>query len=351
MARHTCWSAVPAALLILFFIPAGIIAQNSISKNNSATGPAKIIRRNAPDPELDANSKAGEEGRLLDAEKLLIAAVHKPELSSAPSWRRSLLLNSLANVEFSLRHYSDAIAAKQKALAVDKVLYHPESTQVLLDIYALAVYNRKAGNHAAADRAISEELALARRFPGLHETTLVTALWEATLNAKQEHRDGEAQALLSEGAQICQAPGALKTIICPQLLSNYYRETGETVQAEKVLSDTAAQDPANYWGHADYASKLDALDELADNYEQEGSYDLAEATLQKEIALAEAHIPNRLVAPGIYEQYGRLLEREGKDKEAEATYKHAFDMLEQMRGQDRTDAIQRLSSMSLVRLY
>ena len=143
----------------------------------------------------------------------------------------------------------------------------------------------------------------------------------------------------------------LATNICPVVLSSYYRETGETGQAEKILSDAAAEGPVDYHGHADYGRQLNALGQLAAHYQQEGSYALAEATYQKAIAVAENHIPNPLVAPGVYYQYGRLLEIEGKDKEAEAAYKHAFDTFEHMQGRFCADAIQELSDAPLVRLY
>jgi tetratricopeptide (TPR) repeat protein len=153
---------------------------------------------------------------------------------------------------------------------------------------------------------------------------------------------------LAEGAKICQTQGELATNICPMVLSSYYREAGETSQVEKILSDAAAQGPGDYHGHADYGRQLNALGQLAANYQQGRSYKLAEATYQKAITVAEAHIPNPLFTPGVYYQYGRLLELEGKDKRAEAAYKHAFDTFAHMQGQLRFDAIERLADTPLV---
>jgi len=93
------------------------------------------------------------------------------------------------------------------------------------------------------------------------------------------------------------------------------------------------------------------LSQLAAHYQQVGSYSQAETAYQKAIGVAEAHIPNPLVAPVIYEQYGTLLELEGKNKEAEAAYLHAFDALERVQGQFRVVAIERLSDTPLVRLF
>lgn len=355
MSKDACWCVIPAAVWILFFIPSGIIAQSSASNPEGAIAPSKQLQSSpsapALDPTLEAISKAEQEGRLLDAEKLLTAAVHEAGSASAPNQRMSRLLKLLAGVEINLGRYPDAIVAMQKALAIDKEIYQPEGAGSLVDLYALAAYNRRAGNQVDADRATGEALALARKFPGLHNATLVTALWQASLNAREGHRSDEAHALLAEAAKICQAQGELETNICPVVLSNYYRETGDTGQVEKVLLDAAAQGPVDYHGHADFGHQLNALGQLAAHYQQEGSYALAEATYQKEIAVAENYILNPLVAPRVYYQYGRLLEIEGKDKEAEAAYKHAFDTFEHMQGRFRTHAIQELSDAPLVRLY
>lgn len=351
IARHARRRLIPAVAIILLFVPAVVFTQNISSNPKQETGSPRSIRQNVSDPEMDAISKAEQEGRLLDAEKLLAAAVQNAESNSSPPLRMSVLLKSLTRVEFDLGHFSEAISAMQKELKVDKALYHPESAKVLIDLNALAVFNRKAGNQAAADQAIGEALALARKFPGPHQVTLITALWEASQNDRQANRKDEAQALLAEGAQICQAPGTLQTNICPLVLSNYYRETGEGSQAEKILSEAAAQRPVDDHGHADYSYQLNALGQLAAHYRQEGSYNLAEATYQKAIAVAQNHIPNPLVAPDVYYEYGRLLEIEGKNKEAEAAYKRAFDALETIQGRFQLEEVQRLSAMPLVRLY
>ena len=211
MSKHACGCVIPAVAWILLFIPSGIIARNSVSDSKLAAAPSKQPQSRpsaqALDPTLEEISKAEQEGRLLDAEKLLTAAVRSGESGSAPNQRMSVLLNSLARVEFDLGHYPDAIAAMQKALAVDKELYHPESTRVLVDLYALAAYNRRVGNQADAHRATSEALALARKFPGPHNATLVTSLWQAFLNAREGRSSDEAHALLAGAAKTCQAQG------------------------------------------------------------------------------------------------------------------------------------------------
>jgi tetratricopeptide (TPR) repeat protein len=355
MARRACLCSIPLTLFALLFLSIGTFAQNLVATPTSSMGLSDQSRRTASahpvDPTMEAISKAEQEGRLLDAEKLLTTAVYGGQSGSAPDWRMSALLNSLARVEFDLGRYSEAIAAMHKALVTDKAVAGPESTKVLLDLDALAVYNRRAGNQAAVDRAIDEALELARKSPGPHQTTLVTALWQASLNDRQQHREAEAQALLAEGAGICQAQGELQTNICPVVLTAYYREGGETGQVEKILSDVAAQGPVDYHGHPDYGYHLNALSQLAAHYQQIGSYSQAEAAYQKAITVVETHIPNPLVAPGVYEQYGRLLELEGKNKEAEAYYRHAFEVLEGVQGKFRAVAIERLSDTPLVSFY
>jgi len=51
--------------------------------------------------------------------------------------------------------------------------------------------------------------------------------------------------LLAEGAGIYQARRELQTNICPVVLTAYYRDSGETGQVEKILSE-AVQVPPDY---------------------------------------------------------------------------------------------------------
>lgn len=303
-----------------------------------------------PDLELAAIVKAQREGRLLDAEKLLHTALAKGR-TSLPDWRKALLLNRLASVESELGRYAQAITAEQRALVIQKKLYTPTSTVVLIDLSMLSRFNLQAGNRTAANRAAVQAVALARKFPGPHEETLATALWNAALNSEHGHRPAQARAFLMEGVRICQAPGALRTNICPVILSHYYRNAGRPRYAEEVLSNAAAQPAPRRYRRTDHGPQLNALGLLAAQYEREGSYDLAETTLRREIRVAETEIPNPLVAPGIYEQLGRDLELEGNSSRAEAAYKHAFDTLERLQGEFHSAAIERLPGAALATLY
>lgn len=314
MAKRTYWCSIPLALFVLLSFSPGTFAQKLVAIPTSSKSLSDQSHRTASahtvDPTLEAASKAEQEGRLLDAEKLLTTAVGTGGSSSAPDWRMSALLNPLARVEFDLGRYSEAIKAIHKALVADKAVAGPESTKVLLDLYVLAAYIRRAGNQAAVDLAIDEALDIARKSPGPHQTTLVTVLWQASLNDRQQRRKAEAQALLAEGARICQAQGEPQTNICPVVLTAYYREAGETGQVEKLLSDMAAHGPVDYHGHADFGYHLSAIGELAAYYQQEGSY-----------------------------------------RQAEAAYRHAFDALERVQGQFRAVAIGRLSDTPLARFF
>ncbi len=95
MARYVGRRPILATLLILFSFPAIVFAQDSVSKPKHVESPAAAIHRTKPDAELEAISKAEQEGRLLDAEKLLTAAVRKAESSSPPDHRLGFLLSRL----------------------------------------------------------------------------------------------------------------------------------------------------------------------------------------------------------------------------------------------------------------
>jgi len=170
MAGRACLCSILLTLVALLFLPIGAFAQNSVATPTSPMGLSDQSRRTASahtvDATLDAASKAEQEGHLLDAGKLLTTAVGSGSSGSAPSWRMSVLLTSLARVEFDLGHYSEAIVAMQKALMTDKALYKPGSTRILLDLDALAAYNRRAGNHASVDRQSMKSSNLPESFRG-----------------------------------------------------------------------------------------------------------------------------------------------------------------------------------------
>ncbi len=351
MARHARWRLVPAAPLILFFIPAIALTQNPVSNPKVATSGAQTIRRNAPDSEMDAISKAEQEGRLLDAEKLLTAAVHKAELSSPADQRLSFLLSRLGRVEFQLGRYPEAVTTAKHALAVGRSEHGGQFPGVLFDLRNVAYYSYRAGDSAAAEQAIDEGVALSRKDPGPLDANLLMALRDATVFDEMHQHSAKAQAARAESAEICKTQTKPRASICSVILLDFYRKNGDSARVQKILSEQAAQGPLDYHGHADYGRRLNALGSLAFHYERQGSYDLAEATYRKAIAVAEKHIPNPLIAPGVYYQYGRLLELEGKNEGAEATYKRAFDILENMQGRFRLVAIGRLSDTPLVQLY
>lgn len=351
MARHASRRLILVAPLILFSFPASIIAQDSVSTPKPVAGPTETTPRSGPDPEMEAISKAEQEGRLLDAEKLLVAAVHKEELSFSADRRLVFLLSRLGRVEFQLGRYPEAVIAVKHALAVNRTEHGGQFSAVLFDLRNVAYYSYRAGDRAAADQAIDEGVALGRKDPGPLDANLLMALRQATVFDEMHQSSAQADALRAESAGICKAQTKSRASICSVILLDFYRKNGDLDSAQKILSEQAAKGPVDYHGHADYGRQLNALGQLAVYYQQESSYDRAESTYQKAIAVAENHIPNPLIAPGVYYQFGRLLELEGKNEEAEAAYKHAFEALENMQGRFRFVAIGRLSDTPLVRLY
>ena len=351
MARHAGRRPILAALLILLSFPASVFTQNSASKPKHVESPAAAIHRAKSDAEMEEISKAEQEGRLLEAEKLLTAAVREAESSSPPDQRLGFLLSRLGRVEFQLGRYSDAVTTARRALAVDRTVHGVQLSRILVDFQNVAYYSYRAGDSVAAEQAVDEGVALARKDPGPQDANLLVALRQATAFDEMHQHSAKAQAARAESAEICKAQAKPHTSICSVVLLDFFSRTGDSGSVQKILSEQAAQGPVDYHGHADYGRQLNALGRLAAHYQQEGNYNLAEATYRKAIAVAENHIPNPLVAPGVYYQYGRLLELEGEDEEAEAAYKHAFNTLEHMQGRFRFVAIERLSEAPLVLFY
>lgn len=351
MARHARLRLILAVPLILLSSPASVFTQNSVLKPKMAAGALATIHRTGPDPEMEVISKAEQEGRLLDAEKLLTAAVRKAESSSPPDQWLGFLLSRLGRVELQLGRYSDAVTTARRALAVDRTVHGVQLSRVLVDLQNVAYYSYRAGDSVAAEQAVDEGVALARKDPGPQDANLLIALRQATVFDEMHQHSAKAQAARAESAEICKAQVKPRASICSVVLLDFFSKSGDSGSVQKILSEQAAQGPVDYHGHADYGRQLNALGRLAAHYQQVGNYNLAEATYRKAIAVAENRIPNPLVAPGVYYQYGRLLELEGEDEEAEAAYKRAFDTLEHMQGRFRFVAIERLSETPLVRLY
>ncbi len=373
MPRQTPGRAILVASVILILILSGAVAQSSASgpdgvgpsanamKKSSQAGPpgnaSRLPRQNVavrgPDPELAAVFKAEQDGRLLDAEKLLNAAISKAEATRPSHGLLRSLLNELASVENRLRNYPQAVAAEKRALAVDQALGKQAAPETIFDLQELAAYSKFAGDGSTFAQAAEQMLARARQYPGPHNSQLLMALSTVAAADQFEHRVAEAQALGAKEVRICQAQEKPRSDNCASVLAGYYSASGHRAYAERLLSEQATRTPvsagANRFGA--YWPKVAPLLTLARMYEADRSYDLAAATDRRIIAVIERTTKDPVEAAAFYDGLGRDLELEGRDAEAEAAYQHAFDLRERATGRLRLAFMGSLTKTPLVPFY
>jgi tetratricopeptide (TPR) repeat protein len=353
---------VLAAPVILLWICFGIGAQLSGARSNlvgafgagnraaqSAPQASPAASESPPDPELAAIVKAEQESRLLNAEELLNAAIDKAQTKSPSNPRLSLLLNHLAGVEARLGRYQEAVEAEQRALGVDQARGTPDTSRIISAYANLGIFNLELGDQAAADQAFQQQLSLARQDPGPQESNLLLALSSVATIYSREQRSADAQALHEESVRICEAQAEPRAPDCWRILGSFYRASDRAGYAEEMLSQAAANLPDS--GRKFYNTQFSALNALATQYIQDQSYDLAEATYRRAIAVSEGKVMDPLGAAFEYGYLGRALELEGRDDEAEAAYQHALGLCEGASDPRRANGVEAFSSMQLARLY
>jgi len=354
MARHAGRRPILAALLILFSFPAIVFAQGSVSKPKHVESPAAAIHRTKPDAELEAISKAEQEGRLLDAEKLLNSAIARAEKEPPPRSHLGMLLNELADVENRMHHYKLAVAAEKRAVTAHKALGPGAISRVMMDLQELGAYARFGGDCATFAEAATEQLALARRYPGPQDDQLLRGLSTLAAADHCEGHDAEARKLQAEQVRICEAQLEPHSPGCVSILAGHYRETGHAGYAEKLVSQPAARTPDFSPGFLPGTSELPKvfnLQALARQYEADHLYDQAVATDRQLIALIQRTTKHPVYAAAFYDSLGRDLEKEGHDAEAEAAFKRSFVLREHATGRGRDQWIESLSKAPLVLFY
>jgi tetratricopeptide (TPR) repeat protein len=269
--------------------------------------------------------KAEHEGRLVDAEKLLQAAIQDAETQSPASPRLCLLLNHLAAIDEHVGRHADAIAVAKRLVDMDEKLYGEESPNVAKDLSNLGIYYQTAGDEAAAGQAFERALAVARKNPG---EELLLVIGNLSAYYRTHHRTADAKLLLTEAVEFCDAHPGPHVPTCSDFrtrLANIYRSEGHSGYGEEIVSRDAAQTVGEV---PDWFTQVSALNALAQQYEQDESYDLAESTYRQAIALIEK-TPQFKEDPAAsaseFLRLGRLFEQEGLSGQAEDAYKRGLD--------------------------
>ena len=281
-----------------------------------------------------AVSKAQNEGRLLDAEKILRDAISETQESDPNSPRLGDYLRRLAMIVQIRGESSEAIALSQRVLEADRRALGPTDLRVANDLTEIAYTFLNQGRNQDAEQLFKQALEIAQlHLPHLdtgHDINAVGAVFSALAYFyTRENRLGDAEAMLLEMKNVCDRlpphPGvALGCDTTSAQLAEFYRKEGRVAEAEHQPSVDMGT-PA----------ELDRLNRAAEQYEKSGLYAQAEVTYRQAIAWVEA---NRTLPTGIvmgitfitelYNRLGRVFEKQGRSEQAEAIYKEAIELQE-----------------------
>ena len=287
------------------------------------------------DSTIDPILKAEREGRMVDAEKLLQAAIQGAETQSPASPRLHLLLNHLAAIDARMGRPADAIAVAKRLVDMDGKLYGGEGPNVAGDLSNLGTYYQTAGDEVDAGQAFERALAVARKNPG---EELLMVIGNLSAYYSTHHRTADAKLLLNEAIEFCDAHPGPHVPACSDFraqLAGIYRSEGHPGYAEEIVSSASAMPVGEV---PDWFTQVKALNALARQYEQDESYDLAESTYRQAIALIEKtnYFKEDPAAPtSEFLLLGKLFEEEGRSVEAEDAYKRALDSEEAAAGRGR----------------
>jgi tetratricopeptide (TPR) repeat protein len=311
---------------ILFF------AAMSLSANAQSCGPPI-------DPVIIAAARARKEGRKDEASKILWDARKATEQSAPDSPKMALYLRNTAGL-----NGTDAVAALQRATDIDKTAFGPQNCAVAQDLYGLALVYQP-NQPSEAERLLKEVIDMLHDTPG--ELGLKSAAFAelAELYRRQE-RLGEATVLYEQAVKACDAANPI-TGMCDlfrSTLEDLYLRAGRREDANRLRP--GPEDPE--------AWQLSQLDRQGKEYETSGVYVQAEETYRRAIAFIEQHPEDLFGILGLhFDMLGQVLEKQGRDSEAEQAYLRGLDVEENAAGPKPPQSlyIRFLSFSPLMNLY
>jgi tetratricopeptide (TPR) repeat protein len=288
-----------------------------------------------PDATPQAVAKAIREGRLADAEKILQDAIRTAGQTESP--QLSNYLRTLGVLYDGKGMPADALAVYERALEIDQKTAGATGDSTLTDLAFIASDYRAQGKMQEAERLLKQTIELARQNPesGPLRTVRMAGLLENLASLySSERRLTEAEPLLVEAMRLCEslssAPPPCGSSIRSSL-AEIYRNEGRPTAADQNL-------PVN----PNMAADLANLETSARQYAMDGLYVQAEVTYRRAIGWIEQHPMTETREPGQstvrhnwvgrlpmeYNWIGQVLEKQGRNNEAEASYKRAIELQE-----------------------
>jgi tetratricopeptide (TPR) repeat protein len=291
------------------------------------------------DPVVIAAARARKEGRPTEAERMLWDARQATEQSAPDDPKMALYLRNTAGM-----HGTDAVAALQRAMDIDRRSFGPQNCAVAQDLYALALAYRP-NQPFESERLLKEVIDM------LHDTPAELGL-KSNVSAqlaelyRGQGRLGEAIEVYEQAVKGCDAAKPI-TGTCNLFrseLESLYLQAGRTEDANRLRP--GSEDPEGW--------QLDELDRQGREYETNGLYVKAEETYRRTIAFIQQH-PERLfgILGAHFDMLGQVLEKEGRDTEAEEAYLRGLEVEEKAAGPKPPQSryIQFLNFAPLMDLY
>jgi tetratricopeptide (TPR) repeat protein len=271
------------------------------------------------DPVLIAATQALREGRKADADKIIWDAVQATEQSAPDSPKMALYLRRSAGM-----HGTDPVAALQRAREIDTRAFGPQSCVVAQDLYTLAfVYQEK--QPAEAQRILKQVIDLLDDSPA-DLSLKAPAFSQLALLYIREKRVGEATAMYELAVKDCDLakPNPGTCDMFRHQLEGLYRDAGRIEDADRLRS--ANPDFRDSW-------QLQQLNRQAAESMKNGLYPQAELIYRRAIEFTQQH-PEHIfgLLGGHFDMLGRVLEKEGRDREAEQAYLRGLEVMENAAG-------------------
>jgi tetratricopeptide (TPR) repeat protein len=294
-------------------------------------------RPSGPDATPQAVAKAIREGRLVDAEKILQDAIRVAGPTESP--QLSNYLRALGVLYDGKGRPADALAIYQRALEIDQKTIGATGDATLLDLAFIASDYRVQGKMQEAEQLLKQTIELARQNPDSGQLRMVrmAGLLENLASLySSDHRLTEAEALLEEAMRLCES---LSSASAPPPCGSSIRSSLAEIYRQERRPAAADQNlPAN----PNMPAELGNLETSARQYAMDGLYVQAEVTYRQAIAWIEKHPMTETKEPGQlpvrsnwvsrlpmeYNWMGQVLENQGRNDEAEASYKRAIELQE-----------------------
>ena len=307
---------------VLVFALAGLVLFSMTTLSGQSPPPG-------PDSTMREVSRAMNEGRLMDAEKILVEAVQKLESDDSTNPRLAIYLGRLAMFYEQRHQFADALALLQRALKNDRYSFGYSDTRVANDLTSIAGVYQAQGEIREAEKFFEEALKVARQNPNQNSYSIegkVAALSNLASFYISGKRNSEAEILLQEAMQLCDS--------MPQLKAPGYgcsSTAASLAEVYRLEERPAESDHAESSGNELY-DQITLLNKQGQTFEEKGDLEDAKGEFLRALTLIEKSGNSRSSSflSGEFNLLGQVLAKEKEDQQAEELYVRALRMQESL---------------------